>query len=286
MATLHILVGENEAWPIFERCAKRKTPIEWVVPKTAQPGDHAYFVFNRSQVLGSGIIADEPWRDQFGRKVAYRAHVERLRQFLKPLELEDLGRRIPEWKWPTYPRSLNTPTIEIARQVDKWVGNHIMTSGLLGGAQPSPRSKVTAKIAGSTQGELPRDRDPKRTKAQIDAIVDEQTGGFRLSAESRKFLQTHVVSERKAANRKVILDLRARAGRLACDACGLDLGKLFGPEFALVLELHHRVPLRRGAQMPKGTEAFALLCPTCHRVVHYRREEPMDVEVLRNRLLR
>lgn len=286
MATLHMLVGENDAWPIFEAFVKRKRAIEWVVPKAARPGDHAYFVFNRCQVLGSGIISDEPWRDQFGRKVAYRAHLEGLRQFRKPLELEDLGRRIPEWKWPTYPRGLNTPTIKIARQVDKWVGNHIMTSGLFDGAQPPPSLKVTSRVAGSSQVDASKARDPKRTKAQIDAIVDEQTGNVRLSAEGRMFLRAQLVSERKSANRKIILDLRARAGRLACDACSTDLGKLLGSEFAHVLELHHRVPLHRGVQMPKGTDAFALLCPTCHRVVHYRREEPMDVEVLRNRLQR
>jgi len=37
-------------------------------------------------------------------------------------------------------------------------------------------------------------------------------------------------------------------------------------------------------QKPKGTEDFALLCPTCHRVAHFRREEPLRIDELRDLL--
>lgn len=120
--------------------------------------------------------------------------------------------------------------------------------------------------------------------AQLDVVIHEQTGLARLGAEGRKYLRTHLVTERKSANRRYLLKLRTERGRLACDACGTDLAQRYGLEHREVLELHHRIPLSRGARHPKGTEAFALLCPTCHRVVHYRREDPLDVNVLRSRL--
>lgn len=47
--------------------------------------------------------------------------------------------------------------------------------------------------------------------------------------------------------------------------------------FSEVVEVHHRVPLWKGIQQTT-TEKLALLCPTCHRVIHFRQKEPRDVD--------
>jgi len=123
------------------------------------------------------------------------------------------------------------------------------------------------------------------TAEQLDALAAAQVGWLKLSEEGRKFLRTHVDTERKLGNRQAILRLRRAKGALTCDGCGVDLAVEYGKEHETVLELHHLRPLARGVQKPKGTEDFALLCPTCHRVVHYRREDPLSIDVLRAHLL-
>jgi hypothetical protein len=203
--------------------------------------------------------------------------------------VDEVAGRIPDWAWPnSYTKGKTTPKTDVARKLERIVADHVARSGLLLGKAPAPAVAETARRKATERSSMPRDPEPKDVKlsgAQIDAVVRDQTGGARLGAEGRKFLRTHVVTERKASNRKYLLELRALQGGLSCDACGLDLAKRYGAEHAEVLELHHRVPLRKGAQRPKGTDAFALLCPTCHRVVHYRREDPLDVAVLRAKLL-
>lgn len=125
------------------------------------------------------------------------------------------------------------------------------------------------------------DVDLPLTAQQLDALAAAQVAWIELSEEGRTFLRLHVDTERKPGNRQAILRLRRAKGALACDGCGVDLAAEYGEEHETVLELHHLRPLAKGVQKPKGTDDFALLCPTCHRVVHYRRAEPLRIDELR-----
>lgn len=285
---LHVLVGENAARETWEDHARRGQPISWIVPKSAEPGDEALFVFNRDQFIGMGTIASEPESATFLGQAAYRADVRDLSQFNRNLAVEVVGDRIPEWKWPaSYTKGRTTPADAIARKLDRIVREHVERVGLVSvkrAPKPAPGNKRKRQAGGRTNRNSSEPKDLKLSGPQIEAVIREQTGGVVLGAEGRKFLRTHIVTERNARNRKYILELRADRGALSCDACGTEPSRRYGPEHAAVLELHHRIPLSRGAQRPRGTEAFALLCPTCHRVVHYRREDPLDVDVLRARL--
>jgi hypothetical protein len=149
---------------------------------------------------------------------------------------------------------------------------------------PPARAQGAARAAPTAVTALPVDPDPPLTPQQLDALAMAQVGWLKLSEEGRKFLRMHVDTERKSANRKVIVQLRGAKGALTCDACGVHLAAEYGEDYQTVLELHHLRPLARGVQKPKGIEDFALLCPTCHRVVHYRREEPLNIDALRARL--
>jgi hypothetical protein len=280
---LHVLIGENTARDTWEEFVRSGRAISWIVPKAAEPGDEALFVFNRDKFIGAGVIASEPEPDAFQGKPAFRADVRDLKQFKRPLDVDEVAAKIPEWKWPdSYTKGRTTPDDAIARKLSRIVAEHVARVSLV-----SSRAEGGKRGKGREPKKQKESADPKDVKlsgSQLDAVIREQTSGARLGAEGRKYLRTHVVTERKAANRKYLLELRAQQGPLACEACGIDLASCYGPEHREVLELHHRIPLSRGVQRPKGTEAFALLCPTCHRVVHFRREEPMDVEVLRERL--
>ncbi|WP_242343609.1 HNH endonuclease [Anaeromyxobacter terrae] len=256
---LRVLVGENTAKNALQRAARRGKPIGWIVPKDAQPGNDAVFLFNRSQFTATGVIEDEPTRGLFGNRPAFRSLVGELKLLQRPLELEDVRRSIPEWAWLRYPRSYATPPAEIASRLNALLRE--------------------ADRCSPTRGRNVRAR--KLTRPTLDAIVDEQVGDLQLAPEGRKVLRTHVATERNAANRQRLLQVRAAVGALRCDACGIDVGARYGDSHAEVLEVHHRIPLSKGPQVPKGTDAFALLCATCHRVVHHGREIPMAIEELR-----
>lgn len=140
--------------------------------------------------------------------------------------------------------------------------------------RPAPREAPSA----------PPPADVPLSPEQLDALVMAQIGWLQLDEEGRRVLRTHLETERKPANRQAILRLRQAAGPLRCDACDVNLAERYGEEHATVVELHHVRPLALGVQRAKGTDDFKLLCPTCHRVVHYRRVEPLRVEELRQRL--
>jgi hypothetical protein len=285
---LHVLVGENSVKDGFEETALAGGYVRWIVPKAAEPGDPVLFVFNRDQILAMGSVASDPKSVMFGHKSAFQSRVGELRLLKRPIPLTEILRKIPDWKWPTYPRSLTTPSVEVAKQLHGLVQEHVARSGLIPPDGPKPARgrarKKPARNVASTPALALEPKDIMLTGAQLDALIREQTGGARLGAEGRRYLRTHMVTERKSSNRKYILEFRAQRGPLSCDACGVELAQRYGPEHREVLELHHRIPLSRGTQRPKGTDAFALLCPTCHRVIHYRREEPLDVDVLQAQL--
>jgi hypothetical protein len=88
------------------------------VPKTAEPGDEALFVFNRDKFIGTGVIASEPKGTTFFDRPAYEADVSALREFVRPLPVEDVARLVPEWKWPaSHSIARTTPDDDIARKL-------------------------------------------------------------------------------------------------------------------------------------------------------------------------
>ena len=88
---LHVLIGENAARDTWEDCVRRGRSINWIVPKAAEPGDDALFVFNRDRFIGSGVIASEPEPDTFLGQAAFRADVRDWMQFKRPWKPGDVG---------------------------------------------------------------------------------------------------------------------------------------------------------------------------------------------------
>ncbi|WP_408609294.1 HNH endonuclease [Auraticoccus cholistanensis] len=58
-------------------------------------------------------------------------------------------------------------------------------------------------------------------------------------------------------------------GRLACEVCDFDSSEAYGIEG--VIDVHHVVPLHQLGESVTGLNDLALLCPTCHRVLHQHR---------------
>lgn len=86
--------------------------------------------------------------------------------------------------------------------------------------------------------------------------------------EGRVLTAVHRVRERSAKLRNKLIVTRMAKGPLSCDACG-DGPKtaekhLIGSGF----EVHHTHPLSNGGPRATRLSDLALLCATCHRMIH------------------
>jgi|SRR5471030_315643 len=103
-----------------------------------------------------------------------------------------------------------------------------------------------------------------------DDVVDE----FIEAEEGRLLTRIHRTRERnKQLVRKFKQHVRATRGGLVCEGCGLEAADKYGIEFADVMDVHHRRPLH--TLQPDDKTNFsdlALLCASCHRIVHSRRK--------------
>lgn len=88
--------------------------------------------------------------------------------------------------------------------------------------------------------------------------------------EGQEVLKTHLKIERSAAAANAAKEAaRARGkGVIHCDSCGKAPVETYGVE---IIDAHHVVPLAdtKGMSRTSTPADFAMLCPTCHRAVHY-----------------
>lgn len=94
-----------------------------------------------------------------------------------------------------------------------------------------------------------------------------------------------VIHERRERNRIVVKNakdiFRKQHGRLYCQVCKFDKKANWDDLSDKVIEAHHINPVK---DMPEDHETFpedfAMLCPTCHRMVHAARPEWLTMEQL------
>lgn len=89
--------------------------------------------------------------------------------------------------------------------------------------------------------------------------------------EGRVRIARHLRRERDPGFAALVKARRlAAAGHLACECCGVDLGRVYGPGLQGFIEGHHVRPLHTLAVEGEAVAEsdIVLLCPTCHRVAH------------------
>ncbi len=87
------------------------------------------------------------------------------------------------------------------------------------------------------------------------------------------------VRDSKIANR--FFEMRAKAGALHCDECRSQpqlTPSAAGLSPRTVFDVHHLHPLAEGGR-ETTIDDFALLCPTCHRIVHARLNKGQQVHI-------
>jgi 5-methylcytosine-specific restriction protein A len=99
------------------------------------------------------------------------------------------------------------------------------------------------------------------------------------------------VSRRSTLLRKAALKHFADAnGSIACKACGFRAEEVYGPDTKGLIEIHHLEPLflsggvSRRISIRAALNKVAPLCPTCHRMVHFKPSVVMSLSELQRRI--
>lgn len=95
-----------------------------------------------------------------------------------------------------------------------------------------------------------------RTRGETD---DAPEGRIAYRVHRRYERDRKLVAERKKAVLK-------KTGRLACEVCEFESAAAYGVDG--VIDVHHVVPLHKIGESVTTLADLALVCPTCHRVIH------------------
>lgn len=108
----------------------------------------------------------------------------------------------------------------------------------------------------------------------------EQAGSTDIE-ESRRYVLSRRIERSSTVRREVLSRVKA-----ICEACGLDPVQDYsyqGKAINTPLDVHHLVELRGLAEGEtkryKVPDDFAVLCPSCHRMIH-KQSDPSDVQEL------
>ncbi|SBW18600.1 HNH endonuclease [Candidatus Protofrankia californiensis] len=135
---------------------------------------------------------------------------------------------------------------------------------------------------------------PEETRALAAAIKAALADGETASAEvpdpdltdlsveeGGVLLRTHLRRERSPRLRRdKLADAKRRGQAIACEACGFDFFRVYGPRGLDYIECHHRLPLHVGGKTHTRLKDLALICSNCHRMIH-RKAPWLTVEELR-----
>src|SRR5262249_20982103 len=103
--------------------------------------------------------------------------------------------------------------------------------------------------------------------------AEEDYGSEGEFPEGREVELTHKSRGRKTALvRAAKNEIRAKNGRLYCQACGFDFFAKYGDVGLEFIEAHHTLPVSElTGQGKTRVSDIALVCSNCHRMLHRRR---------------
>jgi 5-methylcytosine-specific restriction enzyme A len=105
--------------------------------------------------------------------------------------------------------------------------------------------------------------DPEVTPDEVSALPDDEE-----FVEGRVITTLHKVRERHPGLRRQLIKLRKLRGPLRCDACR-DGPKCHSADlWEAGFEGHHVLPLAQATSGATKLKDMALLCATCHRLIH------------------
>lgn len=86
--------------------------------------------------------------------------------------------------------------------------------------------------------------------------------------EGRALTRLHSYRERDIGLRRKVLSKRRKNGGLSCELCGASFHHLDRSLEEKAFEVHHLVPLASSGERIVRLSEVALLCASCHRLIH------------------
>ncbi|MCY1689592.1 HNH endonuclease [Exiguobacterium sp. SL14] len=106
---------------------------------------------------------------------------------------------------------------------------------------------------------------------QLYSVIEEKMVKYGIGEydEGTKKLIVHYLAERNATVVRKAKELfELEDGHLYCDICKFDYFEAYGILGNGYIEAHHKEPLSLNGQTTTEIEDFALLCASCHRMIH------------------
>lgn len=209
---------------------------------------------------------------------------------LRELAQYRAGEDEPGWDCPVMPRKGDLVLSTVKVRADRLVVSLSLVEGVAGDVwrwsdrndlliTPPPRLEDVLREAGLSRRTFKAEDRPVRDdilEALKRLVMSPKTSS---ETESRKSLKRCSTWERSALNRAA--KLHSSDGRCGC--CSLDLRGAFGADGDRGLEVHHRRALAKepSDSVETSLDDLAVLCATCHRLVHA--DDDLRIDVVRTR---
>lgn len=122
------------------------------------------------------------------------------------------------------------------------------------GTKPAVVNSLASRIALAMQTKL--------EKLEIDNNEDVEFD------EGRTYTRVHIARERNPNLRRKVLQDRKNNGKLRCEICEAAYEHLAEDIQSAAFEAHHIIPLAISGARTVQVKDMALLCATCHRLIH------------------
>lgn len=250
--SLHIVQGgvENGDKRWLERATGHDLVAEsWVVPKSARVGDSVVIYIRGYGCFATGRISSPPtprtdWTNRYG------AAIDSLRLIEPPVSLEFLRRRIPEFQWTAYPRSITTPSKPIATKLLKIIEDRRKQKG----------------------GDL------EEEELNTSSLEELRAAALAKAAPTGSTHQRKVIQRKREWAIKAYVLGRADG---CCEYCREDAP--FRTEKGQpYLECHHI--LRLADSGPDSPYNVIGICPNCHRRAHFASDRRKIKDQMKNRV--
>ena len=142
-------------------------------------------------------------------------------------------------------------------------------------AEYGERPAVVRELAASIREAI------KASKDLVD-FVEEVEPEF---VEGRVLTGMHRYRERDSNLRKQVLKCRRKSGEIWCDSCSISFPHFDETLDSAAFEVHHLVPVSQAGPRSVRIADTALLCATCHRLIHAlisQRKEWVNLESLKS----
>lgn len=251
---LHVVQGgiENGDKKWLEKAARNnlKSP-SWVVPKSVNVGDEIViyisgYGFFATAKIGTQSKRRADWKNRYGAGLTFIRLIE------PAISLGTIQRHIPKLTWARYPRSITTPSPEVAEQIRKLISERRRRG-------------------------LPDLNDDALANANIDELRKAALLRARSSAPQRE--QRLLYRVRSKAIHLYVLN-RANGHCESCNAAA----PFRKPDGHAYIEPHHTTRLADDG--PDHPAKVIGLCPNCHRRAHYAEDAKVFNRSLRRKLSR